>query len=171
MSRPKGFKHSEETKRKMSASQKGRPLTPEHCEALSRGKLASDKSRGPNAYQWIPDRVEAARRTKVARMCYGLLGRAIEYSGTVKEHRTFEELGYTPDELRAHLESLFQPGMTWENHGKDSPDKWNVDHIRPIISFQAGTPPSVINALSNLRPLWATENLSKGSKWQPQPDL
>lgn len=170
MGRPKGFKHSEETKRKMSASQKGRPLTPEHRAALSRGKLASDKARGPNAYQWIPDRTEASRRTKVARLCYGLLGRALEYSGLMKEDRTFEELGYTPDELRVHLESLFQPGMTWENHGK-GPGKWHVDHIRPIVSFPAGTPPSEINALSNLRPLWEHENLSKGSKWQPQQDL
>lgn len=166
MSRPKGFKHSDETREKIRLWNLGKKRSSEQRKTMSEAKLRSDKSRGPNSYQWIPDRTEAARRTKIARMCYGMVGRAIEYSGLAKESRTFEELGYTPDELQAHLEQLFQPGMTWENHGK-GPGKWHVDHIRPIVSFPAGTLPAIINALSNLRPLWASENLSKGSKWQP----
>lgn len=167
MSRPAGFKHSEETKEKIRLSNTGQKRSNEQRRNMSVAKLRSDKARGPNAYQWIPDRQEAARRAKVAKMCYGMVGRAVAAVGSIKESSTFEELGYTPQQLREHLESLFEPGMSWENHGK-GPGKWHVDHIRPIVSFPEGTPLGVINALENLRPLWETENLSKGSKWQPK---
>src|ERR1035437_4991386 len=36
-------------------------------------------------------------------------------------------LPYTIEELMAHLESKFEPGMTWENRGK-GPGKWHCDH-------------------------------------------
>lgn len=70
---------------------------------------------------------------------------------------------YTWEELKAHLESKFQPGMTWENHGE-----WHIDHIRPRASF-AYTSPDCPDfrecwALSNLQPLWARDNIRKGAK-------
>lgn len=73
------------------------------------------------------------------------------------------ELGYSSSEFRKHLESLFKDGMTWSNHGR-GPDKWHIDHIKPISAFPLGTLPSVVNALANLQPLWEHENLSKGRK-------
>jgi len=53
--------------------------------------------------------------------------------------------------------------MTWENHGK-GPDKWHIDHIRPVSDFELNASVAEINALSNLRPLWERENLSLGGK-------
>jgi len=41
--------------------------------------------------------------------------------------------------------------MSWDNYGE-----WHVDHIKPLISFDKNTHPSIVNALSNLQPLWAT---------------
>jgi len=41
--------------------------------------------------------------------------------------------------------------MNWNNYGE-----WHIDHIKPVISFDKNTPPSVVNALENIRPLWAT---------------
>lgn len=41
--------------------------------------------------------------------------------------------------------------MTWNNYGE-----WHIDHIKPVNSFESDTPQSVVNALSNLQPLWAT---------------
>jgi hypothetical protein len=68
-----------------------------------------------------------------------------------KNTNTFELLGYTADKLRSHLESLFTDGMSWDNYGE-----WHVDHIKPLSSFDPETHPSIVNALSNLQPLWAT---------------
>ena len=51
--------------------------------------------------------------------------------------------------------------MTRENYGK-----WHIDHIRPCSSFDLSKPEeqSICFHYSNLMPLWAEENLKKGSK-------
>jgi len=79
-----------------------------------------------------------------------------------KNGSTTELLGYTPQELKAHLESRFENDMTWNNRGA-----WHIDHIKPIAQFikEGIIDPSIINALDNLQPLWAIDNLSKGSKY------
>ena len=60
------------------------------------------------------------------------------------------------------IESLFCDGMSWENR-KD----WHIDHIRPIKDFLDNGIDDfdVINHPSNLQPLWAKDNLLKGSKY------
>jgi len=74
---------------------------------------------------------------------------------------TVEILGYSPMDLKCYLESLFTIGMTWDNHGE-----WHIDHIIPVTSFDIDTHPSIINALSNLQPLWAIDNLKKSNKYE-----
>jgi len=49
--------------------------------------------------------------------------------------------------------------MSWENRGE-----WHIDHIKPVSSFDKSEKMSVVNSLDNLQPLWAKDNLSKGSK-------
>lgn len=75
---------------------------------------------------------------------------------------TEERLGYSFVEFREHIEALWEPWMTWDNHGE-----WHVDHVKPIVSFldEGVTDPSVVNALSNLRPISAEENLAKSARW------
>lgn len=68
-----------------------------------------------------------------------------------KSEKTIIILGYSADDLKIHIEKLFTTGMSWDNHGE-----WHVDHIKPICSFDKNTQPSIVNELSNLRPLWAT---------------
>jgi hypothetical protein len=72
-----------------------------------------------------------------------------------------EELGCTGAELVVYLEGLFTPGMSWDNHGK-----WHVDHIKPLASFDLADIDQVKAAChyTNLQPLWAYDNLKKGSK-------
>jgi hypothetical protein len=70
-------------------------------------------------------------------------------------------LGCSVDEFKAHLESLFQPGMTWDNHSKEG---WHIDHIKPCASFDLTDPKQLAECFhyTNQRPLWAFDNLSKG---------
>lgn len=85
--------------------------------------------------------------------------------GSKGGRRTFDLLGYTPDDLRSHLEKLFQPGMTWENYGRGG---WHIDHRIPLSAHNYETPdcPDFKRAwaLTNLQPLWERDNLSKGAK-------
>jgi hypothetical protein len=53
--------------------------------------------------------------------------------------------------------------MTWENYCFDV---WHIDHIKPVSSFDLTLPEEQLKAFNfkNLQPLWAKENLEKGSK-------
>ena len=81
-----------------------------------------------------------------------------------KGGKTFNLLGYTPLELANHIESQFTDGMSWDNT-----DKWHIDHIRPVASFNFDSTdhPDFKKcwSLDNLQPLWAEDNLSKGDTW------
>lgn len=76
--------------------------------------------------------------------------------------RTVSVLGYSTEQFRLHIESQFHAGMSWDNHGE-----WHVDHIRPLASFDLTNHDQRIaaNALSNLQPLWAADNMRKGAKY------
>lgn len=76
-------------------------------------------------------------------------------------------VGFTYDELKKHLESRFQEGMTWENYGRGG---WHIDHIIPISHFRIYSAECQefreCWALSNLRPLWEHDNLSRGGAYK-----
>ena len=138
-----------------------------------------------NQRRWYRDHLERSR--EIARLSYHrhadekrkskrnlyeehpeiILSRVIAYqtlktSGKKRERHCREYIGCSPGFLRNHLESLFQPGMTWENHGE-----WHVDHIIPLSWFPLREDPSLIFVAShwtNLQPLWAAENLRKSNK-------
>jgi hypothetical protein len=76
-----------------------------------------------------------------------------------KKSKTEEILGCSIKEFRDYIESKFTEGMTFKNYGK-----WHLDHIIPIAS--AKTECDVINLChyTNYQPLWAEDNLKKGSK-------
>lgn len=75
----------------------------------------------------------------------------------------FKLLGYGVDDLLKHLESQFVDGMSWNNYGK-----WHIDHIRPICSFNYTSKNDAqfleCWSLSNLRPLWAIDNIKKSHR-------
>ena len=81
--------------------------------------------------------------------------------GIAKSKKTKELLGCTIEEFWIHLEKSFKPGMTRKNYGK-----WHVDHILPCSSFDLTKPEEQAKCFhyTNLQPLWASENLSKGNR-------
>jgi hypothetical protein len=85
--------------------------------------------------------------------------------GGYKAAKTLELLGCSVADLKARLESMFQPGMTWENYGARG---WHVDHIRPCASFDLTDPAQRRECFNwrNLQPLWAEDNIRKLDKWQ-----
>lgn len=69
-------------------------------------------------------------------------------------------VGCTGKELAIHIESQFQKGMTWENMGE-----WHIDHIKPCSWFDLMDIEQRRECFhyTNLQPLWAKDNLKKGS--------
>ena len=85
-------------------------------------------------------------------------------SAVVNGHKSASSanlLGCTIAELKAHLQSLFLPGMTWENIAL-----WHIDHIRPCSSFNLLDPEQQRCCFhyTNLQPLWAADNIRKSNK-------
>lgn len=90
-----------------------------------------------------------------------LLNNTLKPRKTTRRRSFNNPLGYGHEELKKHLEGLFIPGMNWGNRGL----VWEIDHIKPVVKFDRSESPAVVNALSNIRPLWKTDNLKKKDKW------
>lgn len=85
-----------------------------------------------------------------------MLAWALVGIGAVKSGKTFDMLGFTPAELKTHVEKQFLPGMSWSNRAD-----WQLDHITPISSARSVADVVALNQLSNLRPMWSADNNAK----------
>jgi len=120
-------------------------------------------------------------RRAVCRACW-LLRKSISQAIKVQLEKSLSSkdgasclafLPYTILELRQHLESLFEPWMTWKNWGhykmEDWDDNdpgtwvWHIDHIIPHANFKYTSMNDDLFkecwALSNLRPYSAKQNV------------
>lgn len=74
-------------------------------------------------------------------------------------------VGYSLDDLKNHLESLFKDGMTWDSFLNG---EIHIDHKIPKSAFNFSTPNDLdfgrCWALENLQPMWANENIAKRNK-------
>jgi hypothetical protein len=90
--------------------------------------------------------------------------RDLLYTALRRKHRNssaFQRLGAGYEEFRAYIAEFFVTGMSWDNYGE-----WHLDHRRPLSSFDLTDPAQLAQALhhTNYRPLWASDNLSKGTR-------
>jgi hypothetical protein len=85
--------------------------------------------------------------------------RVWQYLKNGKSKSTEKLIGCTWEELKSHIESLWLDNMTWDNYGD-----WHIDHIMPLASANSLSEIEKLCHYSNLQPLWASDNLSKGAK-------
>jgi len=96
----------------------------------------------------------------------GAISSGLKSKNQPKANRHWEDLvGYTIQDLKDHIESKFQDGMTWSNYGKNG---WVIDHIIPQKFFKFNSTNDVefkyCWSLNNLQPLWEKDNLEKSDK-------
>lgn len=87
-----------------------------------------------------------------------LICNSLSRRGFKKGSKTSEIIGCSFDELKRHLESKFKEGMSWDNRGE-----WHIDHIIPLALGSTEEEVIALNHYTNLQPLWAKDNLSKGA--------
>ena len=77
---------------------------------------------------------------------------------------TLSLLGCSIEEFKVHIESLWEKGMDWNNHGLYG---WHIDHIKPCSVFNLLNEDELKACFhwSNMQPLWAIDNLRKGDKY------
>jgi len=107
------------------------------------------------------------------------INRALKKIGSSKNGEScIKYLPFSLENLKQHLESLFEPWMTWENYGKYSvktwDDKnpatwtWQVDHIIRHAVFKYESMYDIefkkCWALENLRPLSAKTNIRENHR-------
>lgn len=128
-----------------------------HCRACS---FKSGARSGPNNGRWKADKSYKV----AAALARNLVSNMKKRTGYKKTTKTERVLGYTFEAFKAHIESQFEPWMTWDNHGLGK-DKWSIDHIVPVaVLIDHGiNDPAIINALWNLRPLDSIDNIRKSA--------
>lgn len=155
-------KMTDEEKRDFYAYQNSRPsrhfwLT-QNKEKLrsSYRKWLSENREESNRWrrEWIKDKGPHFR------MALNVRSR-ISFALRTKTESSVTYLGCSMRDLAFHLESQFTEGMSWENYGKSG---WHVDHRIPIASAKTKEEMILLLHFSNLQPLWAKDNLSKGCR-------
>jgi hypothetical protein len=77
----------------------------------------------------------------------------------IKNLKTFEIVGCSPEYLKEYLEKQFVSGMTWKSR-----NSWHIDHIIPLSSAKNEEELLKLCHYTNLQPLWASENIKKSNK-------
>jgi len=84
--------------------------------------------------------------------------RAFRDKGYSRDSKAAQILGCSYSEFVVHLENHFLDGMTWENRSM-----WHIDHVTPLASASSPEDLTALNHYTNLRPLWALDNIRKGA--------
>jgi hypothetical protein len=78
-----------------------------------------------------------------------------------KSKITEDIIGCSIKDFMLYLESKFQDGMSWDNHGKNG---WHIDHIFPLAKATSEEQIYKLNHYTNFQPLWWEDNLKKSDK-------
>jgi hypothetical protein len=157
--RKKHYENNKERNRQLV--KEWRTNNPEKTEAIKHRFISNNpnwRAEYQNSYNKRRSKVDV--NFKLTTLLRSRLYKAI--SNNYKSGSAVSNLGCSIENLKMHLQSKFQPSMTWDNHGD-----WHVDHIIPLSKFDLSNPEEMKIAChySNLQPLWAKENISKGGKY------
>ena len=111
--------------------------------------------------------IRSSYRKKVKQLKYKLKFRlrnrlyaALKTKNIKKQASAMNLIGCTIDELKLHIEALWLPNMSWNNHTNKG---WHIDHIQPCNTFDLTDIEQQKRCFhyTNLRPLWSKDNLSR----------
>jgi hypothetical protein len=102
------------------------------------------------------------RKNPLERFKYSVRARtyqAFKRNYWIKNSGSEKLLGCDWETAIKHIESQFEPWMTWDNYGK-----WQIDHIIPLASAKTKKEVEQLCRYTNLQPLKTEENQRKGDK-------
>lgn len=110
---------------------------------------------------------KSTKSKRLRRQVSNLVRDCLVKHGSFKEDSFVKRMEWTVEELKIHLESNFQSGMSWDNYGRNG---WHIDHIIPDSWFNYDS----MNhedfkkswSLDNLQPLWEKDNCSKSNRYK-----
>jgi hypothetical protein len=118
-------------------------------------ECGNNRKRATNREQYLKHREKRLEKSAE----YREKNKKILSKGVKKKTSTQVMLGCNIEEFKAHIERQFLRGMNWENSGL-----WHIDHIVPCASASDESELTALFHFTNLRPVWAKENLTKSGK-------
>jgi hypothetical protein len=155
---------------------KNRARVLERCKRYTQDNKEDVAERGRNWYQRnkkeiFEKRKDYKKKRRATDAVYAIecrlrarMASALRAASALKRSRSSELLGCSAAKLHAHIESLFSPGMSWENR-----HLWHIDHIIPCSAFDLRDEEQQAACFhfTNLRPMWAKDNLKKRDSLPP----
>lgn len=142
------------------------------CGCLQRDMVTKHGlSQCDNRYDYIKFLEERNIGYKLHRRVSSSVLQSLKVRGFRKNGSILKHLPYAINELKNHLELLWESWMNWKNYGgynNDIRKTWHIDHIIPQSSFNIKEIGDCEFLkcwnLSNLRPLEKISNIKKGNK-------
>jgi hypothetical protein len=128
--------------------------------SISYKNWAQNNSEKKNAIntKWFDLKKENDFTFVLTQQIRSLINISIRSNGYKKESKTEQILGCSYNQFKIHLEKQFLKGMNWNNRSE-----WHIDHIVPISLAKDEESIIKLNHFTNLRPLWARDNIIKSN--------
>ena len=152
------FTEEEKRRRNIERATAWNKANPDRRRAIQRKYNRSEASKQKRK-EWHKSSYIEGNNYKIQHLLRNRLNRAIK--NNYKTGSAVQDLGCSIEYLNAYLEGQFESGMTWANYGE-----WEIDHIRPLVSFDLTDPEQFKQAVhyTNLQPLWKKANREKGKR-------
>jgi hypothetical protein len=126
-------------------------------------KWDSDRKKKPDEKKKIRERIRAnidsnpviKAASRIRNKTYKVL-KCMRISRSLSASRA---IGLDIEKLKSFIECQFSHGMNWCNMGN-----WHIDHFIPMVTAKTTLDVKRLSHYSNLRPMWAINNLKKGGK-------
>lgn len=146
--------HKEKVKKRVAAYKEGNKEIVDNYNKKYRAEHSKEHA------EYIKNRRQSDPTFKMICAVRNMLNNAFNKRTNVGKRKQAEEiLGCSIEFFIEHLQNQFRDGMTIENHGE-----WHIDHIIPLSTAKTEEDVIRLNHYTNLQPMWAKENLSKGNK-------
>lgn len=136
---------------------------------LKKKKEFRESERGKNYFKnYYSEKRKSDPLFKLGSIIRSRIGIFLKQKNMRKNNKTFKWVGCSPKFLKKYLENKFynnpitKEKMSWKNHTING---WHVDHIIPLSSAKNIGDVERLSHYTNLQPMWAEENLSKGDKY------
>jgi hypothetical protein len=125
-------------------------------ENIKKYKIDNKEKIRDYSLKYYYNRIETDNLFYLSFKIRNLIRISIKKRGYSKKTKTNEILGCSFIDFKKHLESKFEPWMTWDNHGIYSGVfnyGWDIDHIVPVSSAKTEEDVIRLNHYTNLQPL------------------
>ena len=101
---------------------------------------------------------------KLKHIISNIIRDSLKRKGYTKRHKSFDIIGCDIIEFKRHMESKFEPWMSWENYGNPEDGifgvnkTWDIDHIIPLKNGITEEDIIKLNHYTNLQPLCSYYN-------------